>query len=289
MNEDESLDCWSKDDAVQIAIDQKVWDQDKQSELDRLMQSIEDARADYFVNFFMTSKKETIRRAIQDYESRIIILQQAKSTYFDKTVEYLSSQYRTLYLLEKLAKISDGRPAVSIYNAQSLALAYTSKIAEISVKVRAIAKSNEWRNIWHGPKENCFENRPSSFTELQQALICWSHYYDNVYQSMDKPCDEIIDDDLAIDGWSIMERRKRLEDDKKKSAEMSIPESMSKAGEIFIPASSSKDVQDIYKMNGDAAKSKLKSLEKDLNRNGVLEDSKLTANRLEIQMASVRR
>jgi hypothetical protein len=289
LNEESEFDGWSKDDAVKFAIQNNLWSEEKQLEMDKLTQAMEDARVDYFNNFFMSSKRKTIGRAIEDFESKFISLQQQRSIYFDKTTEYLCSQYKTLYIVENFAKLIDGRPAVSTCSLQSLSASYTAKIAEISVKVRGIAKSGEWRNIWHGVKENCFENRPSSFTELQHSLICWSHYYDNIYQSMEKPSEEIIEDDFAIDGWSICERRKRLEEEKKKSSEMTIPQSMSKAGEVFIMASSKKDVEDIYGMNSDAARSKLRSLERDLNRNGVLEDSKLTANRLEIQMASTRR
>lgn len=275
---------WTKEDAIKLAIDCGLWDDAKQKKLDSLPELIDNMKIDYFKNFFNSGRKETIRRAIEDHESQLVKLSSDKNTFIDKTVDYLRIHHRILFLIEKTAYLYGGGLACEKYTSQIIANIYTTKVSELNSQTRSVAKSPEWRNIWHGSKENLFENKPSSFTDVQQSIISWSYYYDGVYQSMEKPADEVIEDDFAIDGWAISERRKRDEEDKKKSAEQILPKNISGAGEVFIPVRNQKEAEDVYRLNDRAGQAKLKSLQKDLNKNGVLDDSQLTSTQTEIQM-----
>ena len=133
-------------------------------------------------------------------------------------------------------------------------------------------------------KDKCFNNKRSTFTGFQLSIIGWSTYYEGVYQSMDRPSEDIIDDDIAIDGWSISQQRKRKEEDKKRQAEKMLPEKMSNAGEVFIPVRNRKEAEDVMNLNDGAGKAKIRSLKKDLQTQGSLSDSKLTSTRQQIQM-----
>ena len=84
----------------------------------------------------------------------------------------------------------------------------------------------------------------------QKNIIVWSRMYDNVQESLDCPSDDVIKDDDMLDGWFIVQKRKR----EKERAEAEIDNSMSNekiknAGELFMMASSQKDADRINSMN----------------------------------------
>lgn len=283
--DDSLLDSfWTKEAAVDFAIEMGFWSEDKQIEIKSIEELIENMKVDYFKSFMISSKKETVKRAIDDHEDKLATLLNQKNTFIDKTAEYIKAQYKILYLVEHNTFLLDKSPAINKHNVQLIANSYTSTISGINIRLRETAKSNEWRNVWHGSKENAFDNKPSSFTDIQHGIISWSHYYDGVYQSMEKPSEEVIQDDYALDGWAIVERRKRDAEEKKKNAESMLPKNAKDAGEVFIPVRNQQEAQNVYALNDAGAKAKIKSLKKDLDENGVLSDSQLTSTKREIQM-----
>ena len=101
---------------------------------------------------------------------------------------------------------------------------------------------------------------------------------------MDKPTDDIIQDDIALDGWSVVQKRKRIEEEKKKNAEKMLPEKLQNAGEVFLPARTSREATDIMSLNDREAMSKIKLLKQDLSEHGAVDEANLTSTRRELQM-----
>ena len=191
-------------------------------------------------------------------------------------------------MLQKNTYTEDGELACNYYSTQGIYNKYVSITNKIGSKVRDIAKTNEWKNRWYSSKIEAFENKPSSFTELQISVISWSSYYEGIMQSHDKPNDEIIEDDIALDGWSIIEKRKRKEEEKKKSAEKMLPKNIKDSGEVFIPATNARQAEDVMNLNNRQAKAQINSLKNDLKQHGSVDESNLTHTRRELQMQSIR-
>ena len=59
------------------------------------------------------------------------------------------------------------------------------------------------------------------------------------------------------------------------------------AGEIFIPAGNAKEASDIMSLNSQEGLHKIKSLKRDLDREGAVEESQLTSTRRELQMQAI--
>ena len=112
--------------------------------------------------------------------------------------------------------------------------------------------------------------------------------YDSVYQSIDCPSEEVIKDDIAIDGWFIDQDRKRKEEDKKTKASSVLSKTKTN-GDLFLPAKTQEDVDRIIGMNGPQGKNVIKSLASDLRNKGSLKESELTHVKNDIQMAINRR
>jgi hypothetical protein len=131
-------------------------------------------------------------------------------------------------------------------------------------------------------KSSIFGLSPGDLTRQQIELISFSRMYDNVFQSMDCPPDEIVDDDLALDGWFVEQRKKREEE----SAEKRGSKIAEKTGgnEIFVPVRSKNDIKKITDMNSNYGKGVLKSLKSDLEKTGELEEKNLSHVRQSINM-----
>lgn len=114
------------------------------------------------------------------------------------------------------------------------------KIHTFSVKeIRKIARSPSWRFRWNGAKHigDLFGKPIGEFDAEQQSLLYWSQVYDSVYESMERPPEEIINDDESLDKWFEDQNRK---DKAKEVAEkgnvgkMKLSPKMRGSGEIFI-------------------------------------------------------
>ena len=102
---------------------------------------------------------------------------------------------------------------------------------------RELSRTEPWRSIWNsGKKVDSIFGKPSvDFTAEQNMLVTWSSMYDSIAESSECPSDEVIEDDDALDGWLILQRRKREAQMGKSSAEKVIGnEKIANAGEVFI-------------------------------------------------------
>ena len=81
--------------------------------------------------------------------------------------------------------------------------------------------------------------------------------YDNAYQSMDCPSDEVFEDDDMFDGWMIDQRRNQEKQQKQKETDTlnNVPD---KAQEVFVTATSREDANKIYDMNTPTARKIIK-------------------------------
>lgn len=278
---------WTQEDAEQHLISMDFLSEDHEEEMKQINENMENMKVDYFNHFYDSSTKKYISQNLEKQKSRLDELHNKKYVFYDKTCEYLKKYAFASHILQKTALLKQEDLACDYFSIQTLYNKYVAVNNQIASEVRSIAKSIEWKNRWYSSKLETFDNDLSSLTEMQLAVISWSTFYDGVYQSMDKPSDEIIEDDIALDGWSIVEKRKRQKEEKKKSAEKMLPENMKNSGEIFIPARNKKRAQDIMSLNEGGSIEKIKSLRSDLKQNSIVDESNLTSTRRELQMQAI--
>ncbi len=114
------------------------------------------------------------------------------------------------------------------------------KIDTFNLKqIREVARSAAWRFRWNGAKGigNLFGKPVSEFDSEQQSLLYWSQVYDSVYESMDRPPEDIISDDDALDKWFEDQNRKdkaKEVSEKGTIGKMQLSPKMRSSGEIFV-------------------------------------------------------
>ena len=285
--EDCLLDGMLKEEEVEeFLIENGFWSKEESELMEQIQKNMQQMKLDYFNSFYNSTTKEYIQKNLEKQEKRVSELYKKKSLFSDKTCEYVADYARKAKYLENNAFQKNGRLATDLFSFNKIINKFYSRYWDINARLREVAKSPEWRNIWFGVKEKLFQNNPSSFTDLQHNIISWSYYYDNINESMDRPSEEIIQDDIALDGWGEKQKRKRQEEEKKKQAEDMLPDNIGDAGEVFIPVRNQKEAQDVHNLNNPQGKAKLRSLKRDLDKHGSVNESDLSSTRRELQMQS---
>ncbi len=124
-------------------------------------------------------------------------------------------------------------------------------------QIRELSRTDPWRSVWmvRASCGNRIWNLPAeSLSSEQNRIILYSMMYDNIYEHPDKPSDEIINDDDALDGWKLLQKKKREREDSQKSVEEKMNKKIAEADEVFIMATSNEDIQRINDLNDDQAK-----------------------------------
>jgi hypothetical protein len=262
----------------------KEWHSVDEDFIKTISDNLENMKVDYFNNFFNSSIKEYISKNIENQNKRIEEHLEQNNIFYDKTCEYLQSYCKYVHLLEKTLFLQDGTSASKKYSLTLLAGKYNLAVNDIQKRIRDTAKSYQWRNMWFGQKEQIFLNHPSTFTDIQNSLISWSHYYDSINESLERPSENIIQDNIALDGWAIVQQRKRASEEKERQVDSMLSDKTKSAGELFLPARNKEEVKEILDLNNQQGKAKLKSLSNDLKTKGSVSASQLTSTRQEIQM-----
>ena len=266
-----------------IAIENGWWTEEKEEELKNIPKDIEQMRVDYYNNFIRDNAKLLIKKAINKKEERYKKLISEKYELYSYTCESLQTQAYEMELLRRCTSfLYDEQSSIDRLDMNLLQSRYNKEILS-DKELRELSKDNEWKSIWAASKDGrqIFSVETCDLSEMQRALIGWSRMYDNIYESMETPSEDIINDDIAIDGWFALQSRKR-EDEQKKSQADGLPES----AEVFVPVSNKKEAQRVHDMNDLAGKRQISSRMKDLKERGSLEEGDFSHVRQDIQMKS---
>lgn len=174
------------------------------------------------------------------------------------------------------------------------------KRADVTVaKLRKIARSSSWRFKWTAYKNSgdLFGKPLAELTQDQDALVYWSQVYDAAYESLDRPPEEVIQDDAALDKWfdEQAKQRKIKEAESGKGnvgkvgssrvwkhsevgivvnpvaqADMERAKKMGLAKNTYVPTA-----EEVNEMNSPLSKKLLAHERKKLKKHGVLEERDL--------------
>ena len=119
-----------------------------------------------------------------------------------------------------------------------------------------MARNEPWKTIWSNRDvSSCPLFIQDGFKELtfsQKNLVIWSKLYDNIQEHMEAPSEEVVKDDDMLDGWFIVQTRKREKDKKEKDIDSTLGSNAGK-DEVFVmanPADKEK-IKAIRNMNDD--------------------------------------
>lgn len=240
------------------------WDNEREDLLNKLPKEIENFKVALYESKFRSDQKETIRRCLSIAKNKHEELVSEKNKY-----NYLSAAGTALaakmkYIIGISLYRSNEKPvytdddfwqsddplldfAVSEY--------YSSRISE--PMFREIARTEPWKSYFNvkACEGGVFQNAVVDLTDEQRILLAWSSLYNNIAEHPECPPDRIVNDDDCIDGWLILQRRKRLSDIEQQEGESLLEnEKIRNSEEVYIMAGSREDADRIEEMNSDLGK-----------------------------------
>ena len=84
--------------------------------------------------------------------------------------------------------------------------------------------------------------------------------YDNVQESHESPCEEVINDDECLDGWFIEQKRKIEKQKKQQEVDALTKNSkIANSQEVFVMASNQEAANQIYELNDPMSRATIKN------------------------------
>lgn len=272
--------CYTTYEILEISKYYEIWSDDKESLIEQIPKDIDQMKLDYYNAFTSLKFKEYIKNNIEKKYDQLLKLYKEKNDLLLSTCETGQSLAKKFTLLERCTYHND-----SLYNFTHITLPTLVKKYESIVcddfKIRDISKSSAWRNIWISNDRNgnsIFENNILNYE--QQTLMSWTRLYDSVYESSECPPDEILDDDLALDGWLVLRRRKREEETRKQHNDGKFKNKH--AGEVMIPVKNAQEAASVMSLNDQRAQRKIAMLQNDLDKHKEINEFNLSSVQEEI-------
>lgn len=141
---------------------------------------------------------------------------------------------------------------------------------------RKAARSNTWSLISNAQHSYTFSLFQNPLNDEQLNFLYWSKFYTNIYQHPEKPFDTVVEEDWALDGWCLIQKRKHSKVESENYVNSKITSAgVANSDQILIMAENQEMAQKIYDANDQNARNMIKA-RKVLIDKGKLDVSKET-------------
>ena len=245
----------SSDECLSFMMENQIWNPIKEQKVTDLEQEIENLKLGVFESFFNIELREKTRSELKLAKNILRDLTSQKHSYDHVTVGGVATYAKNAWIAENCTRYEDG----SSYDWIDIDVQKAMQINNSSVfteeAIRELAKTNPWKGYWslRDKDKNIFNKHPLELTFNQSHLISWSRAYENVYESMECPTEDVIEDNDAFDGWMIKQKKERESSRNEKFGE-SLTNKHQGANEIFVFAPTEADAERVNNLNNPAAK-----------------------------------
>ena len=274
---DEKYNDWIREENLEnLLILLSLWTKDTKMIIKDLDKKIENSKADYYSNFKLSDKKNSIKKNLDNYKKQLNSILSKKEELYSNTLEGYANSIKNEYIISHTLIQNKDKVFVSSKNASNYMLFnnIVSELNKYSISItdfKKLARSQLWRSYWNVKKNNVFEG---NLTDDQRTLIGISQMYDRVYEHPECPNDDILEDDDALDGWMIIQKRK-IEKDKKQQQIDSMNPKLKNAQEVFIMANNSNEADEVVSLNSSESLNRMKSKINHVQKFGFTEESQL--------------
>ena len=246
-------DVMSLDEIQDWMTDHDLWSQEDEDSIKGLNKDLEKCRIEIFNNRYNDQLRERIRLYIRAGEKNLVDLSMKKMLYFSQTREGIAETEKARWLIENCTFLGN-----ELYDFRHMTADYVLSLykdSALSIKdARELARTEPWKSLWVTNKPvggSLFANTDTrEMGEDQRNVILWSQMYDNIQESLDCPTDDVINDDDLLDGWFIVQRKKREKEKNETDFEESTKsDKIKNAGEVYVVAQNDDDRERVEGMN----------------------------------------
>jgi len=253
---------YTRNEMLEIMKEQGVWSEEDEKQIDINTKRIEDAKVKIYKSFFNSQSREAAREQLKKIQAEQYSLLEIKHGNNQNDCEGVATFARWNWIIEHTTYNQDGtKYDFSDYGISTVLRKYNSDQLEIS-QFRELARTDPWRGMWATSQspESIFNRRTSELSIEQQNLMSWSRLYDSIGEAHESPSDAVIEDNDAIDGWLIEQRRKREKESNKYKLD-GYDDKHGNADEVYIMTSSQEEAAEVYDMNDAGGRMTVKSRE----------------------------
>ena len=245
------------DENLEWMIEKGLWTGEDEEVISGLQKDLEHLRVEIFKNRDSEGLVEEIRKGIRKGEKQLADQGQKKAEFLGNTCEGIASLEKARYQIRTCTFLNGGLYDFSGITIDQVLSANNRAVLKES-QIRELALNEPWKVAWYMRDiqgYNLFFGEGRELSPDQKNLVIWSKMYDNVNESMDSPPDEVIQDHDMLDGWFVVQRKKREKEKAEKEFDGKLGnDKISNSDEVFVMANSPKHREKIHDMNDFTAK-----------------------------------
>jgi hypothetical protein len=268
-------------------IDHGLWSHEEDKQLEGIQKDVKTLREKIYINRDNDNLREQIRLYLRAGENGHAELSMKKNEYAPNTCEGLAISARYKFIIENCCTDVGGKPYDFIDMSVDFVSVQYQDSALSEGSLREIARAEPWKSTWsvYGKSENLlFHNKDRELTQDQKGILIWSTMYDNIQEHFECPPDDVIKDDDVLDGWFIIQRKKRDKDRVQEEIDGELSnERIANAHEVFMIPDGDKKLQKINSMNSGTAKMFKRQREHLIEHRGVVQQGEMFDERLGIR------
>lgn len=250
-------DRWISSDTINNFLSKyNLWNKDKENSLKELYKTLDKTKIEYYLNFNNSSTKNQIKKIIDNLNQTITKESYTKHQFDYLTLEFYAQNIKNQYLLSTMVYIDDSR--VFSENFETIDINqlnnFATEINNYTISyddIKSIARNEVWKSYWISGKDKVFEGNITEWTEEQRSLVNFSKMLDSIREHMDAPSEEIINDDIALDGWILYENDKSEKEKKQKMVSEKYGLHKKNGNEVFLltDPNNKEETREIYSLN----------------------------------------
>lgn len=261
-----------------------LWTDKMQSELDLLEKDQERLLIGISDSKFKSKDKERYIKTLEFNKKRCAELYSQKEYLFAGTIEHLIRLEKLKYLIFLNTYDSYGNRVWEDWDVfdnntsdnliKHILLNSYLKYNINESDIRFLVRNDPWRLYWRTATKvgNLFGKPSVMLTDYQRMMVSWSIIYDSVYESLDCPERDVIENDILLDAWLIKQSKKNKSDSDDK---ISKNDRINNAQEIGIVVQSQEDIDKVYNLNDSSGAKIIADREKALLNKGKLSEMEL--------------
>jgi hypothetical protein len=283
------------------------WTTKDQNTLDDLYKDMEKLKVGLYESLGDANLSVQIRQNLATLKSKIVEFLNRKHAYDHLGCAGYANLCRNRYLFAKCVASANHDPVhvedVACTIDKILEKVFACKLNES--QLRTIALSDSWQTIWNASDhsaQDIFGVVAADLTDEQKSLVSLSKFYDSIKEHPDCPPDAIIRDDDILDGWIILQRRKRDKESLNDKIEKQIQNSKSRnADTIFIPVDSNQvlnrethnqtkeeRIKKVASLNDPLSQAQKRARMQKIRQEGIVDEMDMPDTKRELDMARTR-
>lgn len=281
-----SLDIMTNDSMQDWMYQNNLWDENDEAEIKNLEKDLEYFKVDIYNSRKDKRAVALLKHKLKKANQQLVDKAHVKNQYFHTTCEGVAESAKIAWIIENTTYKDDKLYDFSEFSEDYVTSCYYKGVFT-EHQIRDLVLNDPWRSIW-GFRKNTnvplFKNLDTyELTYNQKHILTWSQLYENIAESAEPPTDMVIKDHDMLDGWFIVQDRKRKKEDAEKELEQGTKsERIKNASEVFVMAKDKEDIANIHGMNDNEGRAIKKQREELINKKGTVEQHEFIDERIDM-------